>query len=95
MPMMKNQIAANATIKMAASCAIFVVLSMDGIILVTQNWRKSNMWKIQVTTVWNDGWEDYEYGFTTEEAANMRQTELEEGARQGGLGEGYRVVPQN
>ena len=93
--MMKNQIAANATIKMVASCAIFAVLSMDGITLVTRNWRKNNMWKIQVTTVWNDSWEDYEYGSSTEEAANMRQTELEEGARQGGLGEGYRVVPQN
>ena len=53
------------------------------------------MWKIQVTKIWDDGWDDYEDGFTTEEAANIRQTELEEGARQGGFGEGYRVMPQN
>lgn len=53
------------------------------------------MWKIQITKVWDNGWEDYEEGFTTEEAANIRQTELEEGARQGGFGEGYRVMPQN
>ena len=53
------------------------------------------MWKIQVTTIWGDEWEDYEDNFITEEAANIRQTELEEAARESGFGEGYRVVPQN
>ena len=73
----------------------FVALNIGGIILNTLNQRRINMWKIQVTTIWGDEWEDYEDNFITEEAANIRQTELEEAARESGFGEGYRVVPQN
>jgi hypothetical protein len=52
------------------------------------------MWKIQVTTVLNNGWEDYENGFNTEDDAFARMMLLEESSDISGFGEAYRVVQE-